>query len=150
MMKVLSFCVSVAIGSSITACSTDDNFTEYRTLTNSSGLGIVRRPEPWVLNRGPLQSLPSYDSTSSDAFQIDLRGRDLSALDLTGRSNDLSYSIFDSKTVWPATLSPDFSPSDILEIGKNPGLGIRSLHDRGITGRGIGVAIIDQPLLVGS
>lgn len=33
----------------------------------------------------------------------------------------------------------------ILEAGKNPGLGVRSLHARGITGKGVRVAIIDQP-----
>jgi hypothetical protein len=36
----------------------------------------------------------------------------------------------------------------ILELGKNPGLGVRSLHARGITGRGVGIAMIDQSLLV--
>jgi subtilisin family serine protease len=35
-----------------------------------------------------------------------------------------------------------------MEIGKEPGLGVRKLHDQGITGRGIGIAIIDQTLLV--
>jgi hypothetical protein len=32
--------------------------------------------------------------------------------------------------------------------GKNPGLGVRALHRLGITGNGVGVAIIDQALLV--
>jgi hypothetical protein len=35
-----------------------------------------------------------------------------------------------------------------MEIGKNPGLCIRKLHENGITGKGIGIAIIDQALLV--
>ncbi len=34
----------------------------------------------------------------------------------------------------------------ILEKGKNPGLGVRAIHQRGITGRGVNVAIIDQNL----
>jgi len=34
----------------------------------------------------------------------------------------------------------------ILERGKNPGLGVRSIHKRGITGKGVNVAIIDQNL----
>lgn len=34
----------------------------------------------------------------------------------------------------------------ILEKGKNPGLGVRSIHKKGITGRGVNVAIIDQNL----
>jgi subtilisin family serine protease len=35
-----------------------------------------------------------------------------------------------------------------MDLGKYPGLGIRSLHAQGITGRGVGIAIIDQTLLV--
>lgn len=35
-----------------------------------------------------------------------------------------------------------------MDLGKNPGLGIRSLHEMGVTGRGVGIAIIDQPTLV--
>jgi len=41
-----------------------------------------------------------------------------------------------------------FDCGKIMELGKNPGLGIRQLHQRGITGRGVGIAILDQPLLV--
>lgn len=33
----------------------------------------------------------------------------------------------------------------VIEAGKNPGLGVRSLHARGITGKNVRVAIIDQP-----
>jgi hypothetical protein len=33
-------------------------------------------------------------------------------------------------------------------MGKNPGLGLRAVHEQGITGRGIGVGVIDQRLLV--
>ena len=36
----------------------------------------------------------------------------------------------------------------ILEAGKNPGLGVRALHDEGVTGKGVNVAIIDQNLLL--
>ena len=35
--------------------------------------------------------------------------------------------------------------ASILEAAKNPGLGVRSLHARGITGKDVRVAIIDQP-----
>ena len=34
----------------------------------------------------------------------------------------------------------------VLEKGKNPGLGVKSIHKRGITGRGVNVGIIDQNL----
>lgn len=36
----------------------------------------------------------------------------------------------------------------LIEAGKNPGLGVRSLHEQGITGEGVNVAIIDQNLLL--
>jgi hypothetical protein len=35
-----------------------------------------------------------------------------------------------------------------MEMGKDPGLGIQYLHEKGITGRGVGIAIIDMTLLV--
>lgn len=40
----------------------------------------------------------------------------------------------------------DINPDDILERAKDPGLGVRELHSQGITGKGVNVAIIDQPL----
>jgi hypothetical protein len=40
-----------------------------------------------------------------------------------------------------------FDQERIMELGKNPGLGVRKVHERGITGRGVGIAIVDQPLL---
>jgi hypothetical protein len=56
---------------------------------------------------------------------------------------------FDSLTTWPppALLPEGFDPAAILEAGYSPGLGVRKLHESGIDGRGIGLAIIDQPLL---
>jgi hypothetical protein len=64
------------------------------------------------------------------------------------RIDDLFYADFDSKTRWPRKLPAGFDPMHVMELGKNPGLGIRGLHQQGITGKGIGIAIIDQGLLV--
>ncbi len=73
----------------------------------------------------------------------------LAELDLRNHGELLRTMPFDSRTKWP---KPDkmplgFNPQRLLEQGKNPGLGVRALHERGIDGRGVGVAIIDQPLL---
>ncbi len=38
--------------------------------------------------------------------------------------------------------------SELMEKGKNPGLGIKDIHSQGITGEGINVAIIDQNMLL--
>ena len=77
-------------------------------------------------------------------------GMDLSRLDLSRKGNLLKTMSFNSHTVWPESdrLPTDFDPKAVMEWGKNPGLGVRSLHKKGITGRGVAVAVIDQPLLV--
>jgi subtilisin family serine protease len=112
---------------------------------------VVYHPEGSAAE-GPreVKTLPKYDPDSGKPFQVDLRGRDLSKLDLRASLEDLRYADFDDRTVWPA---PERMPSGfdwhkIVELGKNPGLGVRRLHEKGITGRGVRIAIIDQPLLV--
>ncbi|MGD0172929.1 MAG: S8/S53 family peptidase [Anaerolineales bacterium] len=110
---------------------------------------IQRRPLPTDYRVGELSVLPVFNPTVEDAFQVDLRGADLSTLDLRNSQPELRYSIFDSRTVWPP---PDrmpacFDPVQIMELGKNPGLCVREIHQMGITGRNAGIAIIDMTLL---
>ncbi len=96
--------------------------------------------------KGPLASIPAPSLTG----EIDLRAYDLSGMDLREFGEMLSHqSSFSSHTTWPTAdrMPPDFDMQQILDLGRNPGLGVRSLHARGITGRGAGIAIIDQPLL---
>lgn len=76
-----------------------------------------------------------YDFRSCDASQVDF--------DIFDDFNDIS---FDSATIWPDALPDGFAPEDILEHNKNPGLSVRKLHEQGITGQGVGIAIIDQGL----
>lgn len=113
---------------------------------------IERRPPPADYSRmyGKPTSLPAFDAGSKDPFQMDLRSTDLSGLDLRQSGKDLLLATFDTRTRWPATgrLPADFDVARIMELGKNPGLGLRSLHARGITGRGVAIAIVDQPLIV--
>jgi len=80
---------------------------------------------------------------------IGLRGASLIRLDLRSQGELLSQMIFDSQTEWPPAdkLPTGFDPARLLEEGKNPGLGVRKLHAQGIDGRGVGIAIIDQPLV---
>jgi hypothetical protein len=109
---------------------------------------IVRQPPPADFRRGRMLKLPVYDPTSRKSWQVDLRGYDLTGLDLSDGVASLWHADFDSVTRWPAVLPGDFDPSRQLELGKDSGLGVRRLHERGIDGRGIGIGIIDQPLLV--
>lgn len=111
-------------------------------------------PSPEVLRAGSVCRRPeaavSFWETDPEADHGlgDLRGADLRDLDLTDREDVLFSADFDTRTRWPDALPEDFDPVRLLELGKDPGLGLRALHERGITGKGVGVAIIDQTLLV--
>ena len=80
-------------------------------------------------------------------YGYDMRWCDLSEFDLSFIT-DLQLINFSTQTVWPDSLPEGFDPDIIVELGKNPGLGIRALHDAGITGEGVGIAIIDGALLL--
>lgn len=101
---------------------------------------VCRRPEAAVWVREP----------DTDYGFGDLRCADLQNMDLRDRLEDLLSADFDSETRWPerAALPEEFDPAALLELGKDPGLGVRALHEQGITGKGVGVAVIDQTLLV--
>jgi subtilase family protein len=92
--------------------------------------------------------------TLADLSRLDswtaLRGVSLERLDLRDQGERLAAMNFDTRTVWPPgdRLPAGFDPAARMEAGRNPGLGIRALHARGIDGRGVGLAIIDQPLLL--
>jgi hypothetical protein len=93
--------------------------------------------------------------TNEDLRKIDrfwgLANISLEKLDLRDKRKVIDSMNFDSLTEWPPTdrMPEGFDPDALIENGKNPGLGIRSLHESGIDGRGVGIAIIDQPLLLG-
>ncbi|MBE7500869.1 MAG: hypothetical protein HS113_11285 [Verrucomicrobiales bacterium] len=121
----------------------------YETrLSPDTTLTIVRRPAVANFNFGPLRELPRFQPDSTQPFQVDLRSRDVSTLDLRDRAADLRQADFDDQTRWPAVLPAGFEPGKLMDLGRNPGLRVRQLHRRGITGKGIGIGIIDQPLLV--
>ncbi|MHC4517157.1 MAG: S8 family serine peptidase [Planctomycetota bacterium] len=113
---------------------------------------IDRRPAPgkWPWWRTLQAYVPRYDPNSDEPFQVDLRGRCLAGLDLRDSLADLQHASFADGTMWPPAdkMPPEFDPGRIAELGKDPGLGVRRLHQQGTTGRGVGIAILDQPLLV--
>ena len=124
--------------------------TATATATNISTFGIQRYPSASDYRVRNLTTLPTFDATLENPFQVDLRGADLYKLDLRSSMKDLLCAIFDNRTIWPPDdrIPEGFIPSQIMEFGKNPGLGIRALHAEGITGQNVGIAIIDQILLV--
>ena len=93
--------------------------------------------------------VPSFaDKTAQlGSYDFVLNG-DASALDISDAGDLLKYMRFSNETIFPSKdKMPDgFEPDKVLESGKAPGLHIGDLHDAGITGKGITVAIIDQAL----
>ena len=91
-----------------------------------------------------VQEITDYSQlkTGSHADIKDARNCDISALSLT--KEQLLNLCIDNTTV----LSDEQKQiiEEYKEKMKNPGLGIRQLHEQGITGRGVKIAIIDQPL----
>lgn len=75
----------------------------------------------------------------------DVRGKDLSNDGSFGQ-NLIKTLYFDESTSWNA--ADQTIANEILDLGKNPGFGIYSLHEKGITGDGVVVGIIDQNLII--
>lgn len=111
---------------------------------------VSHAPAPLALMdaEAPPDALPLANGGGT----IDLRGADLTGVDMPQGLDTvdavLENVVFDTDTRWPAVLPDEIAPSLLLMIGMDPGLGVRSLHAQGYTGQGIGIAIIDQPLLV--
>lgn len=108
---------------------------------------ISRYPEPNMYTKEAYEVLPDI-SDSYEIWRYDFRGMDVSHLDFKDSLEILKLSSFDTRTKWPDALHESYDPNQVMAMGKNPGLGVRSLHEQGITGKGISVAIIDQVLLV--
>lgn len=109
-------------------------------------IGIQRHPEKMVWFE-TLSAFPTPENPD-EPFAYDLRSKDVTTIDLQPHAELLYKADFDTKTVWPQTLPEGFDPVALQELGKNPGLGVRTLHEQGIDGRGISIGIIDQTLLV--
>jgi serine protease AprX len=73
----------------------------------------------------------------------DVRDKDLKKLGWTVDASIIKTLWFNEKTVWPDTTTAA-AAGNVLRKGKNPGLKLRSIHSRGITGSGVTMAIIDQ------
>ncbi|MHC4552108.1 MAG: S8 family peptidase [Planctomycetota bacterium] len=115
------------------------------------------KPSYYVLKKGALEHKPT--GVPSGNFRViktieqvdpydDVRWKDLSGIQ--NLKNDLVRSLtFNQDTIWPeqsvGTKSIDWVANKILDSSMNPGLGVHKLHQMGITGKGVNVAIIDQP-----
>lgn len=103
------------------------------------------------------QSLPSVVTDNELAkhhsdleMVLGFSGKDLSEKDMSKVSLEaISKMVFDEKTKWPeeSKLPKGFNAKKFMDIGKNPGLNLSKIHEKGITGKGVTVAVIDKPII---
>jgi hypothetical protein len=128
--------------------------TPAELLPLPDGLPLIERyPSPTVRTCEPKTQVEKFDYKSYDlalgVWQVDYRGCDLSAIDFRRSLNDVLFATFDNLTIWPTAekMPSEFNPQQVLTMGKTPGPGLRQLHASGVTGHGVGIALIDHTLL---
>lgn len=108
------------------------------------GPKIERHPEIFTYE---VEAPPIWPFVSR-AGTVFMASFDLTSIDLTESEDLLREAMFDTRTKWPEKMPPAFDPVQVMEWGKNPGIGLRKLHQTGITGQGVGIAILDGHLLL--
>ena len=112
---------------------------------------IERHPAQTETPRRVFNTLKELEETlaSQGAYFTKILNADLSNLDFNcpkGKKLLSQINGYDDKTTWPNDLKEKMALQ--LECGKNSGLDISSVHKRGITGKGVNIAIIDKCLLL--
>lgn len=126
----------------------------FLTLTACSN---KTKPNDTTIDSPPLASetVPSSSTTSGNSSSLakfaDVRGGvftgDYVLSPSEYKSEDMYTYQFNEHTVFTGN---ETLQQEIIENGKNPGLGIRALHGQGITGEGVSVAIMDEIIFLES
>lgn len=118
----------------------------YFQAINWPKLGIDPKSIPTVVTEKDLSKF----SLGSTEKLWGFCNKDLSQKDLSQLSSEyISKFTFDEDTKWPTKekMSQNFDPKCFISKGKDPGLSLNEIHKKGITGKGISVAVIDKPIL---
>ena len=113
---------------------------------------VDRHPQKWEQPRKlfhTLKELEEFLNRFRDLSGGKIWNADLSQLDLTcAKGQELCDKIneYDDQTIWPNCLQDEMA--NRLKIGQKSGLGISSVHQKGLTGKGVNIAIIDQSLFL--
>ncbi|SHO53127.1 S8 family serine peptidase [Anaerocolumna xylanovorans] len=161
-MKILGILLIVLVLLFQTACNKSRD-TSGNTNSDSSTTGVIGTPTEAMVTETPTEPIstspePQSDtsSASNNKKETDISIKpydDIRATDDKERifkeneysADDMITFTFNEGTVLKGN---ENRQKEIMNNGKNPGLGVRELHKEGITGKGINVAIIDQNLLL--
>lgn len=107
---------------------------------NQLPAGATESPKPINEAEAYLLSL----NRDNGAAGYDLRDKNFSKVPL----EVLADVNFDSLTLWPdsSKLPQGFSPEGWLQSAKTHGSGLDRLHEAGITGKGVSIAVFDKPI----
>ncbi len=157
-LKIKQLCILlvVLVLSFLTACSKLEDISSDESTTAASNTPSDTAAEtPTVVTSEPLgqQSDPSPTSNKEELDGYIKPYDDIRAVfDKKGifseneyRADDIVTFTFNEGTILEGN---EKLQDEVMNNGKNPGLGIRELHEEGITGKGINVAIIDHNLLL--
>ncbi len=113
---LISLLVIVFTGTGMVRAAIDD---QAGRLSDSSQGPIVfpkidRQPKPADLKRGLLQSLPKRRPGGTNLFEVDLRGYDLSKLDIVSVADDLVYAL-------AVQVEPDVTPQRFWALATKTG-----------------------------
>lgn len=136
-MKRLSRLAACLLALTLTACTAAETAvpaaTAPPTAAPSPTASPTAAPQATPLPYDDLSYVPEFGFQQKQTYQPDEYNR--LYLD--------TYS-FNDRTV---LVGAEDETAALLEAGRDPGLGVRSLQARGITGQGVKIAIIDQSLL---
>lgn len=138
---LIFFCVSCGRSPS-GGTAGNEKFADCLT---ESGSGLARRVEA----AEDIRKYRSKEYISLEEDHADIRwydGRKMTAEEKARLEGCIPNITFNEDTVFPDGLQDAFPAKECLEAGKSPGLGVGGLHDRGITGKGVSIAVIDQVL----
>lgn len=121
----------------------------YETILSPAGtMTIVKNPEASDYTKFDGYRPEKLPEGNEPHFAHDLRSKDIAHIDLSDELDYLLSADFDDDTKWPDNVPKEYNVEKIKKYGMDPGLGIREIHESGITGQGVGIAIIDSTLLV--
>jgi serine protease AprX len=161
-MKKLSMILAALVLSFQTACNKPENISSNTNIDRSTTTVSDTPTEALVTEPPTEQPSPSLGPQSDTSSANDNKKE----IGVTLKPYDDIRAIFDKKGIFQEN---EYNPDDIFTFtfnegtvlkgsekmqdeimnnGKNPGLGIRALQKEGITGKGINVSIIDQNLLL--
>lgn len=153
--RLLALLCAVTFPASLAGCAAPAGPAGGSTPVSSSVTDSVSEPAADPAS----DTEPVDDATTEpdDAAQPIEEFADIRYIDLFGNydtqtwpAGDYSSDFLRTLTFNEGTVVPgcEQEMARILEEGKDPGLGVRGLHEQGVTGEGVNVAIIDQNLFL--